>query len=215
MNKSSIFTINRKNNKFIFPPKAFVDTNVILDIYLNRKYGNDWLDFFGEAALNGTELIYTLHTLREIRNVLNYQVHGREATNLNIKDRGNTPAWKVLENNPKYNFGGTVSRETINVKNLLDTAGLKFETVTNDSEIFTLENLYSEKYDLGPGDTAIAATMERLEVNSICTNDAGFFKTDDFNIYSPTDKAFRVSKQRTNNFKPFKSIKTVNGLVDS
>ena len=33
-----------------------------------------------------------------------------------------------------------------------------------------------KSYDLGPGDAAIAAQMDKLGINSICSNDAGFLK---------------------------------------
>lgn len=204
MNKSSIILINDPKTKTIFPSRAFVDTNVILDLYLNRKHKNDWISFLGQATKNGTEFIYTLHSLREVRNVLNFQIHDKKAKELQIK--GAKP-WKTLENSTRHNFSRIVATETAKVNDLLKSAGFKFETVENNSEIFELENLYSTKYDLGPGDAAIAATMDSLKVNSICTDDSGFFKTDNFNVYSPTEKAFKVSKTRNNSFKEFRTIK--------
>jgi predicted nucleic acid-binding protein len=206
LNNSSIFVIN-KNAKIVFPSQAFVDTNVVLDIYLNRRHKGDWLKFIGQATQQGTEFVYTLHSLREVRNVLNYQIHSKKAAELNINDTHNTKAWKVLENDSKFNFSKDVATQTEKVESILKRAGFKFKSVENNLEIFDLENEYAKKYDLGPGDTAIAATMEKLEINSICTNDAGFFKTDDFNVYSPTPNAFRVSQSRNNVFKNFKPIK--------
>jgi predicted nucleic acid-binding protein len=206
VNKSSIFFIKNDPEKIIYPRKAFLDTNVALDLYLNRKHKNDWLDFMFQATLNGTEFVYNLHTLREVRNVLNYQIHDKKAEELGVNRQGGTPRWKVLENNPRYNFSKEVTDETKKVDSLLRQAGMKFAEVPHGIEMFDLENHYSSKYDLGPGDAAIAATMEMLEINSICTDDRGFFKTDDFNVYSPTDRAFRVAQNRPNKLKHFKSI---------
>jgi predicted nucleic acid-binding protein len=206
-NKSSIFVINKDLDKIVFPQRAFIDTNVVLDLYLNRQHKNDWLKFLALATVKGSQFVYSLHTLREVRNVINFQVHDKKAQELGIKSKNNTPAWKVLENDTRFNFSKDVTHEVKKVDEMLQKAGLVFVSVENNREMYELENLYSSKYDLGPGDAAIAATMDTLKINSICTNDAGFFKTDGFNIYSPTKKAFKVSENRNNNFIEFKSIK--------
>ncbi|PHA00906.1 hypothetical protein COE51_06235 [Bacillus pseudomycoides] len=209
MNKSSLFLINKDLDKLDLPPSAFLDTNVILDVYLNRKHKEDWLNFLFRGAEEGTDFIYTLHTLREIRNVLNVQVHKRQALELNFKSYKDTPAWKALENSPKFNFSKEVTSEVNKVKIFLDSAGFTFKTVPNDESMFELEGLYAEKYDLGPGDAAIAAQMDKLGVNSICSNDSGFLKTDYFNVYTPTSKASRLSSTRSKEVKDYKSLLTL------
>ncbi|QCS52397.1 type II toxin-antitoxin system VapC family toxin [Priestia flexa] len=206
VNKSSIFLIKNNDDKIVYPRKAFLDTNVALDLYLNREHKNAWLQFMFNATTHGTEFVFDLHTLREVRNVLNYQVHDKKAEELGIEKRGRTPRWKVLENNPRYNFSEEVSNQTMEVETILRQAGVTFAEVINGYSMYKLENLYASTYDLGPGDAAIAATMDSLEINSICTNDSGFFKTDDFNVYSPTDRAFKASQKRSNKVKKFKSI---------
>lgn len=206
MNKSSLFLINKDLTTLPLPELAFVDTNVFLEIYLNRRFKDDWLEFFIEGVSRGTEFIYTHHTLREMRNVLNVQVHIKRAEELNIQAYRKTPPWKVLENDKRYNFSGEVSNEVNKVKIYLDSAGFAFKQVPSTAEMFELESKYASKYDLGPGDAAIAAEMDVLGVNSICSNDGGFFGTDDFNVYSPTDKAWRLSPSRKGTLKPFKSM---------
>ncbi|KXI85136.1 hypothetical protein ACS47_24235 [Bacillus cereus] len=206
MNKSSLFLINKDLTTLPLPELAFVDTNVFLEIFLKRRFKDDWLEFFVEGASRGTEFIYTHHTLREMRNVLNVQVHIKRAEELNIQPYRKTPPWKVLENDKRYNFSSEVSAEVNKVKIYLDSAGFSFKQVPSTDKMFELESKYASKYDLGPGDAAIAAEMDVLGVNSICSNDGGFFGTDDFNVYSPTDKAWRLSSSRKGKLKPFKSM---------
>ncbi|WP_433948136.1 type II toxin-antitoxin system VapC family toxin [Bacillus tropicus] len=209
MNNSSLFLINKDLHSLLLPKKAFVDTNAVLEIFLNRKHKNDWLDFFVRGAEEGTEFIYTLHSLGEIRNVLNVQVHKKRADELGFTGFRGTPAWKKLENSTKYNFSKEVTVEVSKVKQFLDSAGFTFKTVENDESMFELENLYAEKYDLGPGDATIAAQMDKLGVNSLCSNDAGFLKTDNLNVYIPTKKAWELAGSRSDEIKAYKSLLTL------
>lgn len=206
MNKSSLFIINKDLEALPFPKEAFVDTNVILEMFLKRKFKDDWLEFFVKGALEETDFIYTHHTLREIRNVLNFQIHTKRAEELNVPPFRDTPAWKVLENSNQYNFSGEVSSKMDEVKIYLDSAGFTFKQVPSTSDMLELESKYASQYDLGPGDAAIAAEMDVLGINSICSNDGGFFKTDDFNIYSPTDRAWKIASRRKGILKPYKSL---------
>ncbi|UUW40208.1 PIN domain-containing protein [Bacillus phage B13] len=206
MNKSSLFLINKDLTDLPFPKEAFIDTNVILEIFLRRRFSQEWQEFFVQGALKGTDFIYTHHTLREIRNVLNFQIHTKRAKELNVPPFKDKPAWKVLEDSAQYNFSSEVSSTVDAVKIYLDSAGFTFKEVSRTSDMFELESKYASAYDLGPGDAAIAAEMDALGVNSICSNDGGFFSTDDFNVYSPTDKAWKIAPKRKGVLKPYKSI---------
>jgi len=209
LNQSSIFGINRNIKHTSLPIKSFVDTNVILDIYFKRPHRNDWLTFLQNSTSKGTEFLYDLHILHEIRNVLNVHIHSKEAKKLGYTDSDKKPAWKILEDDPSHNLMPQVKNEVVKIQSILKKAGMKFVVSENDLEKFELENLYSEKYGLGPGDSIIAASMDKLKVNSICTDDHGFAKTDHLNIYTPSSELIAKAIGRDNRIKPFKHLREV------
>lgn len=186
MNPSVIYSIPSK--KINYPEFLYIDTNVLAEIGLNRRYKTKLVDFMKQAAVNDTMFVCSTHMYDELKQTIHVEVLKKEMVNLQFvpDSKIKKPDWKQFEDTD-VNIGST----TISKFNSIVT---RIKSITSNT-IIDLEDLPTREIQtvtdsyigigIAPKDAKHSALMNLHGVNNILTIDKGFTKVPDINIYSP------------------------------
>lgn len=188
MNKPSIaIDINKSNwnNDNTFTDIIYIDTNSIIEISKQRKYGRLIEDYLIELNSRSGIIIWSQHTIDELVDFLHVDHYYKYAKANGITDTPRKKAWKIAEdtvtNSESINIAQNVYKEADQITSYLEQFGLQTEVDTNLAHQLSRAIHSSSGNNLKDAKHVAAANLSGT--NNILTLDAGFLRFSDLNVF--------------------------------
>lgn len=184
INSSNCYDISRNNwsDPNLFPSELYLDTNVAVDLIARRNNSYEIERFLKEFSINkGNTLFWSTHTENELLDCLHVDTYQSNASKYGYKRN----EWKKMENEISNSDSAKLAQEALNRYQSGLTVLNQFGSLLSDEpdnlpkKVTTIYTTYGGNRK----DAEHIAFANSYEINNILTNDSGFLRFPDQNIF--------------------------------
>lgn len=215
VNRTSVsFDINRGNwgNRHIFPDVVYADTNSVVDIFAQRTHGQLVEDYLKRLIQNDGMIIWSQHTMNEITDFVHYNQYIQLADQKNII--GNK-RMKIAEDTAtdieSREIAEKVIMQTDSIKGYLEQFGTQVEQ--DEQKVIELARRLYGSHGNSMKDCRHVASANLEGVNSILTQDVGFLRFPNLNVYGASYK-LKQGYKTSNTPAPYIDLSTLGNSED-
>lgn len=211
MRTSTSFSIRKSNwnTSGLFPELIYIDTNVVLDIMEQRSYGEISEEYLQELIQKDGMITWSNHLIEELHDFFHYQIYNEEAEKIGVPSNINNPH-KWLENTATDQQSSVLNKLVVQKVNqaieYLEQFGVQFDP-PNTVEVNNLAtNLYAN-YGTNYKDSKHVAIATLAGTNNILTQDAGYLKFPNVNVFGASSKIVNNSNSIVNDSNSFVDLR--------
>ncbi|MGP9039828.1 PIN domain-containing protein [Cytobacillus kochii] len=189
------------SNMYTFPDMIYIDTNAVIDIFQNRPYGQLTEDYFKELNKKNGMIVWSSFTMDEVSTVLHNSAYQNLADYKNISAKDRTPAFKIAENTASrkesIQIATSVETQKEQIQSYLEQFGGQTDVTERNASVIA-SHIYKTT-GLSPKDSKHVAISNLSGINNILTQDAGFLRVSDINIFGSSQTLVNKSSNKTPN----------------